>query len=90
MKILGLDLNCERGFCDPAKNQFAGMIDEPRQARVRATDAAPSIDHVSPMRDPISGRVEGEVVLVPGSVPEHGLRGPFASEIAPNRSGGQR
>src|ERR1700685_1534857 len=74
MKALGLDLNCECGFCDPAKYYFAGMIDEPRAAGIRAIDAAPSIDHVSSVRNPLCGRAEGAVVLVSGSVSVHGLR----------------
>src|SRR6266581_378397 len=74
MNFLGLDLNCERRFCDPAKHNFAGMIDEPRQAGVRATDAAPSADDVSPMRGPVSGRTQGPIVLLSGPVPEHGVR----------------
>lgn len=40
MRFLGLDLNCAHGFCDPAKDYFAGMIDEPRQAGFRTVDAA--------------------------------------------------
>ena len=56
MNFLGLDLNCERRFCDPAKHDFAGMIDEPRPAGVRASDAASAADDVSPLR----GRYAGE------------------------------
>ena len=44
MKFLGLDLNCERGFCDPVRHDFAGRLDESRPAGVRATDAASSTD----------------------------------------------
>jgi len=73
MNGLGLDLNGEGGFCDPAKHNFAGTIDEPRQAGVRATDAASSADHVSPLCDPVSRRTQGQVVLLPGSVPEYGV-----------------
>src|SRR6266571_820023 len=73
MNFTGLDLNYERRFCDPAKHNFAGMIDEPRQAGVRATDAAPSADDVSPMRGPVSRRTQGPIVLLSGPVPEHGV-----------------
>src|SRR5271157_1946531 len=74
MNSLGLDLNCERRFCDPARYDFAGMIDEPRPAGVRAIDAASSVDDVSPLCEPLCGRTEGEVVLLPRSVSVHGLR----------------
>src|SRR5664279_561474 len=74
MKFLGLDLNCGRRFCDPAKHDFAGVIDEPRQAGVRAIDAAPAADDVSPMRGSVSRRTQGPIVLVSGPVLEHGIR----------------
>jgi len=74
MNSLGLGLNCECHFCDPAKRAFVGAIDEPRQAGVCAADAASSADHPPPLRRPQSGRVQGEVLLVPGSVPVHGVR----------------
>src|SRR6266436_3201666 len=74
MNFLGLDLNYRRRFCDPAKYDFARMIDEPRPTGVRAIDAASSVDHVSPLRDTLCGRAESEVVLLPRSVPVHGIR----------------
>lgn len=87
MNYLGLDLNGERRFCDPAKYDFAGMIDERRPAGVRATDATSSVDHVSPLREPLCGRTEGEVVLLPRSVPVHGVRAVYLpGELARHRS----
>ena len=74
MIILGLDLNSDNGFCDPAKDYFAGMWHEPRQARFRSTDATSAVDHISTLRQSISGRAQSEVVLLPGSIPEHGIR----------------
>ena len=70
---VGLDLNSECGFCDPAKHNFVGAIDEPRQAGVCAVDATSSVDHLPPLRYPLSGRVQSEVLLVPGSIPVHGV-----------------
>jgi hypothetical protein len=74
MTFLGLDLNSECGFCDPAKHHFVGATDEPRQAGVCAADATSSVEHLPPLRHPLSGRVQSEVLLVPGSVSVHGLR----------------
>ena len=60
-------------FCDPAKHGFARAIDEPRQAGICAVDAASSVDHLLPLRRTLSGPVQGPVVLVPRSVPMHGV-----------------
>jgi hypothetical protein len=79
MNFLGLDLNRDYRFCHPAKHDFVGAIDEPRQAGVRSADAASSVDHLPPLRRPLSGRVQSEVILVPGSVSVHGLRAVDAS-----------
>jgi hypothetical protein len=48
-------LNCECRFCHPAKRDFAGAIDEPRQAGVCAADAASSVDYLPSLRHPLSG-----------------------------------
>src|ERR1700732_5441663 len=74
MNFLGLDLNCECRFCHAAKRAFVGAIDEPRQAGVCAADAASSVDDLPPLRHSLSGRVQSEVLLVPGSVLVHGVR----------------
>src|SRR6267143_1555879 len=58
MSFLGLDLNSECGFCDPAKHNFVGAIDEPRQAGVCAADATSSVDYLPPLRHPLSGRAQ--------------------------------
>ena len=50
MNFLGLDLNRDYHFCHPAKHDFVGDIDEPRQAGVRSADAASSVDHLPPLR----------------------------------------
>ena len=87
MKLFGLDLNCEHGFCDPAKYDFAGMIDESWPAGVRATDAASAVDHVSSLRGPVSRRAQDQVVLLPGPVSVHGLRtADLSGESARHRS----
>src|ERR1700730_15737956 len=52
MNFLGLDLNRDYHFCHPAKHDFVGDIDEPRQAGVRSADAASSVDHLPPLRLP--------------------------------------
>jgi hypothetical protein len=46
MNFLGLDLSSECGFCNPAKDNFAVAIDEPRQAGVCTTEATSSVDHL--------------------------------------------
>src|ERR1035437_10880154 len=74
MLYFGLDLNCACRFCDPAKYDFAGVIDEPRQAGVCAIDGTLSADDVSSLRDSLSGRTQGQDFLLPGSVPVHGVR----------------
>ena len=33
-----------------------------------------SVDHLPPLRYPLSRRVQSEVLLVPGSIPVHGVR----------------
>jgi hypothetical protein len=86
MNFLGLDWNCECRFCDPAKRDFVGAIDELRQAGVCSADAASSIEHLPPLRHPLSGRVQSEVMLVPGLVSVHGLR---AVELSGEPSGSE-
>jgi hypothetical protein len=82
MNFFGLDLNCGRRFCDPAKYDFAGMIDESRPTGVRATDAAFAVDHVSSLRGAVSRRAQDQVVLLPGPVSVHGLRTRSTSSIS--------
>src|ERR1035437_9207694 len=74
INYLGLDLNNACGFCDPAKYDFAGVIDEPRQAGVCAIDGTLSADDIPSLRDSLSGRTQGQDFLVPGSVPVYGVR----------------
>ena len=45
----------------PGEAQLRGGMDEPRQAGVCAADAASSVDHLPPLRDPLSGHVQSEV-----------------------------
>src|SRR6266550_791677 len=73
MDFLGLDLNFEFWFCDPAGQHGAGWIDEPRQAGIRTTPAASSVDHFSPLRRALSRGVYSAVVFLPGPVPVHDL-----------------
>src|ERR1039457_5033719 len=74
MIYFGLDLDCACRFCDPAKYDFAGVIDEPGQAGVCASDGTHAADDIPSLRDAVSGRTQGEDFLVPGSVPVHGVR----------------
>src|ERR1035437_7228403 len=74
INYLGLDLNNACGFCDTAKYDVAGVIDEPRQAGVCAIDGTLSADDISSLRDALSGRTQGQDFLLPGSVLVHGVR----------------
>ena len=57
MDFLGLDLNGNHEFCDPAKHDFAGVDHERRQTRIRTADAASAIDNVSPVYGALPRRV---------------------------------
>jgi len=73
--LSGLDLNLRPVFCDPASTSWvAEGIDERRQVRVCAADAASSAFDVSPLRATLRWRAQGEELLLLGSVPVHGLR----------------
>src|SRR6266700_4372644 len=68
------DLNREYKVCDPAMRSIAGTNNVRGKAGVCASHGASAAAHVSTNRGPLCGRAEGEVVLVPGSVPVHGVR----------------
>src|SRR5262245_49990096 len=71
--LVGLDLNCQDTFCDAVKNNFAGTTYESRQARVCAGDEASAANNLSAVCGPLSGRAQGQNILLPGSVPVYGL-----------------
>ena len=50
MFLAGLDLNCTIELCDPARQYFAGAIDEFWQAGICAVDRALAVDDVSALR----------------------------------------
>ncbi len=68
------DLNRECTGCDPAMRSIAGANYVCGKAGVCANYGASAAAHVSTNRGPLCGRAEGAVVLVPGSVPVHGVR----------------
>src|SRR6266508_4692890 len=68
------DLNRGSKVCDPARESIAGVTNVRGQAGVCASHGASAAAHLSTNREPLCGRTEGEVVLVPGSVPVHGVR----------------
>src|SRR2546421_6361574 len=72
-KFVGLDLNWGNRFCDPAKGNFVGTTNEPRQTGVRAGDGASASDHLPAVCGPLSGRAQGQILLLSGSIPVHGI-----------------
>ncbi len=68
------DLNVARLFDDPELRVTAGVVDVHGQAGFRAADGAPAAAHVSSLRRALPGRAQGQELLVPRSVPVHGLR----------------
>lgn len=61
-------------MCDPARKSIAGASNVCGQAGLCANDGASATAHLSTNRQPVCRRTEGEVVLLPGSVPLHGVR----------------
>src|SRR5437762_101621 len=74
MILLVTDLNRGSKVCDPARESIAGAANVRGQAGVCASHGAFAAAHLSTNREPLCGRTKGEVVLVPGSIPVHGLR----------------
>src|SRR6266850_5911208 len=68
------DLSREGKVCDPVMRSIAGANYVCGKAGVCASHGASAAAHVSTNRGPLCGGAEGEVVLVPGSVPVHGVR----------------
>src|SRR5215204_3593568 len=68
------DLNLSRRICDPVMESIAGADDVRGQAGVCANHGASAASHLSPNRYSLFGRTEGQVVLLSGSVLEHGIR----------------
>ena len=81
------DLNRECQGCDPAMRSIVGANYVCGKAGVCANHGASAAAHVSTNCGPLCGRAEGEVVLVPGSVPVHGVRATdLSGESARHRS----
>src|SRR6476620_5059327 len=71
----GLDLNLQLGFCHPAGiSWLAEVIDERRQVRFCAVDAAPSAFELPPLRAAVPGRAQSQELLLLRSIPVYGLR----------------
>ena len=68
------DLHRECKVCDPAMRSIAGANYVCGKAGVCVSLGAFAAAYVSTNRGPLFGRAEGEVVLVPRSVPVHGVR----------------
>src|SRR6059058_4616604 len=87
MILLVTDLNRGSKVCDPARESIAGAANVRGQAGVCASHGASAAAHLSTNREPLCGRAEGEVVLVPGPVSVHGLRtADLSGEPARHRS----
>src|SRR5271166_5453924 len=87
MFFSGLDLNMNRGICDPAMTSVAGIADEPGQTCLRTADATFAAEHVSPLRRQVRRRAQGQEFFVPRSISVHGLRtADLSGEPARHRS----
>ena len=75
----GLDLNFVADICHPARQPFAGGVDEFGKTGVRADHGASAADDVSPLCDALRGRAQSQIVLVPRSIPVHGLCAAYLS-----------
>ena len=83
----GLDLNLVADICHPARQPFAGGVDEFGKTGVRADYGASAADDVSPLCGALRGRAQSQIVLVPRSIPVHGLCAAYLSgEPAGHRS----
>src|ERR1700680_4667542 len=83
----GLDLNFVADICHPARQPFAGGVDEFGKTGVRADYGASAADDVSPLCGALRGRAQSQIVLVPRSIPVHGLCAAYLSgEPAGHRS----
>ena len=68
------DLNRDCKVCDPAMRSIVGAHNVCGKAAVCANHGASTAAHVSTNRGPLCRRAKGKVVLVPRSVPVHGVR----------------
>src|SRR5207253_3897324 len=87
MFFSGLDLNVNRGICDPAMTSVAGIADEPGQTCLRTAHATFAVNHVPPLRCQVRRRAQDQELLVSRSISVHGFRTAHVSrEPARHRS----
>ena len=64
MFFSGLDLNDNRGICDPAMTSVPGIADEPGQTCLRTAHATFAVDHVLPLRCQVRRGAQDQEFLV--------------------------
>ena len=74
MVFLGLDLKRFSSICDPARDSFAGGIDELGKAGIRTSYAAFAADNVSEVCGALWRRAQGQELFLSRSISLHGVR----------------